>query len=342
MSKILVIGPAWVGDTVMAQTLFTLLKQQDPTAIIDVLAPAHSVQVLLRMPEINQCFVSPFSHGSLNLRERFKLGRTYQAAGYQQAFTLPNSFKSALIPFFAGIPKRTGWLGEYRYGLLNDARKLDKARYPLMVERFAALAFPKDSPLPANLPWPHLQTTQESVAAALKKYTVAKVSGQPILALCPGAEFGPAKRWPIEYFSQVAQQKLKEGWAVWLFGSPKEQQCGVDIQALCQNQCVDLIGKTKLVDTIDLLSCADAVVANDSGLMHISAALNKPLVVVYGSTDPGFTPPLSKNVEILSLKLPCSPCFQRECPLEHLNCLKQLTPDKVLASIDTLRSRGVA
>jgi heptosyltransferase-2 len=336
MNKILIIGPAWVGDTVMAQTLFALLKKQDPTVVIDVLAPAHSVQVLLRMPEINQCVVTPFAHGTLNLRERFKLGRSLRAKGYQQAIVLPNSFKSALIPFFARIPHRIGWRGEFRYGVLNDVRVLDKKRYPLMIQRFAALAFPKASRLPETLPWPHLQTSQDSIETALQKYEIVKNVGQPILALCPGAEFGPAKRWPIEYFAQVAQQKLKEGWAVWLFGSPKEKQCGVDIQALCQNQCVDLIGRTALVDTIDLLSCANAVVANDSGLMHISAALNKPLVVVYGSTDPGFTPPLSKNVEILSLKLSCSPCFQRECPLGHLNCLKQLTPDKVLASINVL------
>ncbi len=334
--KILIIGPAWVGDMVMAQSLFKTIKQAHPDAIIDVLAPNWSSALLERMPEVNQALVLPFAHGELQLRKRWQIGARLRTENYQQAIILPNSWKSALIPFAARIPIRTGWMRELRYGLLNDIRYLNKEALPLMIQRFIALGLPKNAALPAQaqLPKPALQVNQLSINATLTKFNLTQT--KPILALCPGAEFGPAKRWPSSHYAKIAAAKLKEGWAVWLFGSPKDQPVAAEIQQETQHACIDLTGKTNLGEAVDLLSLANLVVSNDSGLMHIAAALQRPLVVVYGSSSPRFTPPLNERVKIISLELPCSPCFQRECPLGHLNCLKQLSPDLVLQAIHDL------
>lgn len=333
--KFLVIAPAWVGDMVMSQVLYKILRAQYPECTIDIVAPKHSGPLADRMPEIRNFIELPLGHGELGLKTRYQIGKRLRAEKYDQVIVLPNSFKSALIPFFARIPKRTGWVGEMRYGLLNDARPLDKEKYPLMIERFAALAYPKGQALPQELPWPKLTTKADNIAGALAKQNL-QPSSQNILALCPGAEFGPAKRWPAEHFAELASSMLAKGWQVWLFGSPKEQPQAEIIQRQTNQQCVDLVGKTSLADAIDLMSSASAVVSNDSGLMHIAAALGKPLVVMYGSSSPGFTPPLSKQVRVLTLGLECSPCFKRTCPLEHLKCLQDLPPQQVVTSLQEL------
>jgi heptosyltransferase-2 len=334
---ILVIGPAWVGDMVMAQVLFRLLKQQQPDAAIDVLAPAWSAPLLARMPEVRASFDLPLKHGEFGLAARKKIGHSLRGK-YQQAILLPNSWKSALVPFFADIPLRTGWRGEMRFGLLNDIRTLDKEKYPLMIERFAALAYPKNTALPAQLPRPHLAIKDDELAAALKKYQL-NVDAH-VLALCPGAEFGPAKRWPERHYAAVASQRIEAGEQIWIFGSAKDVPVAEAIRQLLpesqRRHCHVLAGKTSLAEAIDLLSCANAVVTNDSGLMHIAAALNRPLVAVYGSSSPQFTPPLADAVEVVRLGLDCSPCFKRECPLGHLNCLNELLPSRVLDALSNL------
>jgi len=334
-APILIVGPAWVGDMMMSQVLLKLIKAQHPQSPIDVIAPPHSAPLLARMPEVRQFIPLPIGHGQLALKTRYDMAKSLCASAYQQAYVLPNSFKSALIPFLANIPKRTGWLGECRFGLLNDVRFLDKSALPLMIQRFAALAFPARAPLPATLPWPALQVDAAVVDSTLEAVGLSKPNA-PILALCPGAEFGPAKRWPAYHYAQVAKEKLVQGYEVWLLGSPKEQSDAAEIMAITDQRCVDLTGKTSLAQAIDLLSLASIVVSNDSGLMHIAAALQRPLVVLYGSSSPGFTPPLSDKVEILSLHLPCSPCFKRECPLGHLKCLVDLMPEQVLAAMAKL------
>lgn len=333
--KILVIGPAWVGDMVMAQTLFKFIKQLEPNAIIDVLAPAWTRALLERMPEVRRGLDLPTEHKKLQLKQRWQIGIQLRADKYDQAIVLPNSWKSALIPFVAKIPKRTGWLGEMRYGLLNDVRYLNKKQLPLMVQRFIALVLDKNATVPDDFQKPALQVVEAS--KAMTKFNLHDRS--PILALCPGAEFGSAKRWPAEYFAEVAMQKLAEGWQVCLFGSHKDQTVTAEIQNLTQHACIDLAGKTTLGEAIDLLSQASLVVSNDSGLMHIAAALKRMLVVVYGSSSPRFTPPLCDQVKILSIDLPCAPCFQRECPLSHLKCLRDLSPSLVLQAIAQLTTR---
>lgn len=331
---ILVTGPAWVGDMVMAQVLFSLLKKNDPDCAIDVLAPAWSAPLLARMPEVRASFDMPLGHGEFGFAARKKLGISLRGK-YAQAILLPNSWKSALVPFFADIPLRTGWRGEMRYGLLNDIRALDKTKYPLMIERFAALSQKENTPLPARLPRPSLLVDEEQRYAAIEKYKLPV--DRPVLALCPGAEFGPSKRWPEKHYMTVAAQKIADGMQVWIFGSEKDAQVAENIRkALPQEKrehCRNLAGKTALAEAIDLLSCASAVVSNDSGLMHIAAALNRPLVAVYGSSSPKFTPPLADAVEIVRTGIACSPCFKRECPFGHMQCMNDLSPSVVLKAL---------
>ena len=335
--NILIIGPSWVGDMVMAQTLFTCLKQRHPDCQIDVLAPDWSRPILERMPEVRNALSFPLGHGVLELATRRKIGKSL-AGQYDQAILLPNSLKSALVPFFAGIPKRTGWKGEMRYGLLNDVRNLDKQRLPLMIERFMALAYEPDAALPKPYPQPRLVIDNASREAALAKFGLSL--DRPVLALCPGAEFGEAKRWPAEHYAKVAELKIRAGWQVWLFGSKNdhpgcEEICARLIPGL-REESVNLAGETSLAEAIDLLSCAGAVVSNDSGLMHVAAALNRPLVAVYGSTSPQFTPPLADQVEIVRLGLDCSPCFERTCRFGHYNCLRELKPRPVIEALQRL------
>jgi len=333
--RILIVGPSWVGDMVMAQPLFKLLKSQNPESEIHVLAPAWTRPLIARMPEISDSIDMPIGHGKLLIRERYSLGVSLRDK-FDQAVLLPNSLKSALIPAFAKIPKRTGWRGEMRFALLNDIRLLNKKKYPLMVERFLALGLPAGAQLPTPLPCPTLTIDQQQLPALLGKMVLN--SDKPILALCPGAEFGSAKRWPEQHYAEVARQKIVDGWQVWIMGSEKDREVGDNIrQYLGETQrveCTNLAGRTQLAEAIDLLSLAGAVVSNDSGLMHIAAALDKPLVAVYGSTSPGFTPPLSEAVSIESITVECGPCFKRECPLGHLQCLTDLPPQQVLRGLE--------
>lgn len=336
--KILVVGPSWVGDMVMAQSLFIILKQQHPDCAIDVLAPAWSKALLSHMPEVRRAIEMTVGHGELGLGKRRKLARELKTEKYNQAIVLPNSFKSALIPWFAGIPQRTGWRGEARTWLLNDCRVLDKKAYPLMVERFIALGFRQDRPLADDLPIPSLSVDYDQRQAALSRLDLSVSS--PVLVLCPGAEFGLAKKWPAESYAWIADQWLDKEGQVWIMGSANDREDGEKICAAVESgarsRCFNLAGRTSLGEAIDLMACADRVVSNDSGLMHIAAALAIPLVVVYGSTSPAFTPPLTKRMETVSLGLECSPCFKRTCPLGHTDCLKKLDPSRVWDALDAL------
>ncbi|WP_122424932.1 lipopolysaccharide heptosyltransferase II [Pseudomonas viridiflava] len=340
--NILIVGPSWVGDMVMAQTLFKCLKRRHPECQIDVLAPEWSRPLLERMPEVRAALSFPLGHGALELATRRRIGKSL-AGQYDQAILLPNSLKSALVPFFAGIKQRTGWRGEFRYGLLNDVRTLDKERYPLMIERFMALAYNKDAELPRPYPKPSLQIDSTTRDAALAKFGLTL--DRPVLALCPGAEFGESKRWPAEHYAQVADARIREGWQVWLFGSQKDHPVGETIRENLipglREESINLSGQTSLAEAIDLLSCADSVVSNDSGLMHVAAALNRPLVAVYGSTSPAFTPPLADEVEVVQLGIECSPCFDRTCRFGHYNCMRLLEPGAVIQALGRLDSTPV-
>lgn len=334
--KALIVGPSWVGDMVMSQVLFRYLRDTRPNIEIDVLAPAWSGPILERMPEVRRVISAPMGHGELALGRRRQLGHSLRCERYDQAIVLPNSFKSAMVPFFAGIPRRTGWRGEFRYGLLNDLRQLDQQALPLMIQRFAALAQEPGDTLPEQLPSPRLVVDSAQVSLCREKFGLDPQ--RSTLALCPGAEFGSAKRWPDEYYAALASSYLARGWQVLLFGSGNDQPVTAAIASTCleHGQCIDLAGKTQLAEAVDMLSICDAVVSNDSGLMHIAAALSRPLVVLYGATSPGFTPPLNNNAVALVADIDCAPCFQRECPLGHHRCMRDTLPDQVAVKLDSL------
>jgi len=330
--KILVVAPSWIGDTVLAQPLLKILRGRHAAPALDVLAPRWTAPLIERMPEVRRAIESPFAHGELRLAERWRLARELAQEGYDQAIVLPNTFKSALVPFLARIPVRTGYVGELRYGLLNDARRLDPKRLPQMAQRYAALGLPRGEAVRLPLPAPGLRVEEASRRAVLEKLGLERQ--RPAAALCPGAEFGPAKRWPARYFAELAQGIAARGCAVWLVGSPNDAAIGAEIAAAAGGACRNLCGATTLGEAIDLLASTSLVVSNDSGLMHLAAALGKPVIALYGSSSPAFTPPLSPSAQILKLDLPCSPCFQRECPLGHFNCMMRLAPEQVLAAID--------
>ncbi|EMW1017865.1 ADP-heptose--LPS heptosyltransferase RfaF [Serratia marcescens] len=306
--KILVIGPSWVGDMMMSQSLYRTLKAEYPSAEIDVMAPAWCRPLLARMPEVNQALAMPLGHGALGLGERRRLGQALRANRYDRAYVLPNSFKSALVPFFADIPQRTGWRGEMRYGLLNDVRVLDKAAFPLMVQRYVALAYDKGriqraDDLPQPLLWPQLQVSDEEIADTTAAFNLT--GSRPIVGFCPGAEFGPAKRWPHYHYAALAQRLIESGYQIALFGSAKDHEAGEQIRAALQEDardfCLNLAGKTQLEQAVILIAACRAVVSNDSGLMHVAAALNKPLIALYGPSSPDFTPPLSDKARVIRL-----------------------------------------
>ena len=330
MSETLVVSPSWIGDAVLTHPLLVRLKARDPGGAIDVLAPAWASAVYGRMPEVRRVIPFPFGHGELKLGERRRFARGLP--DYGRAIVLPGSLKSALVPWFAGIPVRTGWRGEMRYGLLNDLRHLDERALPLIVERYAALAQPAGEALERPLPEPRL-----AIDAARRDATVAKfglAGDSPVLALAPGAEYGPAKRWPARHFAEVARRHAGRGHRVWLFGSARDAAVTAEVGRLAGVEVADLAGRTSLDEAIDLLSLASRVVTNDSGLMHVAAALDRPMAAVFGSSSPAYTPPLSAKARIVSLHLACSPCFKRECPLGHTDCLEKLDPAQVLATLD--------
>jgi len=330
--NLLVVGPSWVGDTVISQVLLQLLKQQHPTAQIDYLAPPWTLPLLTRMPEVRQGILNPFGHGALQLGARRRLGLELRAGQYDQALVLPNSWKSALPPWFAGIPLRTGFRGEARWGLLNDLRTLDPQALPQMADRFAALAFSAGTALPLPLPRPALHSTTAQQQQLLARLGIDP--SKPAVAFCPGAEYGPAKRWPERHFAALARLLAARGYAIWLVGSPKDHAVAETIAQDAQGLCINLCGKTDIAEATDLLAAARLVVTNDSGLMHVAAAVGRPVIALYGSSSPLFTPPLSADARIVTLNVECSPCFKRVCPLGHLKCLNDLAPERVFAEID--------
>lgn len=326
---ILVVGPAWVGDMVMAQSLFMTLKLRWPDSRIDLLVPPWGAPLLTRMPEVSEVIELPLGHGQFKPLTRLKIGRRLARRRYDQAIVLPRSWKSALVPFAAGIPQRTGYRGEWRHGLLNDIRPLDKHLLTQTVQRFVALGLAPGAAKPPYVPQPALQVDKRNQAMLIRRLGLELDVGRGAVALAPGAEYGPAKQWPPEYFRGLAKRLIADGKAVWVLGSPKERALGERICRGVSGPIRNLCGQTSLTDTVDLFALCRRLVTNDSGLMHVGAAAGTELVALYGSSSPGYTPPLSAHADVVYLRLHCSPCFQRVCPLGHNNCLRQISVDDV-------------
>jgi heptosyltransferase-2 len=327
--RILVVGPAWVGDMVIAQSLFRLLRERDPGCTIDIVGPAWSVPLAERMPEVRRGIPLATTHGEFGLRARYALGRQLRRERYDRAIVLPRSFKSALVPFFAGIPRRTGFATEFRQPVLNDRRPVDRQRLDQTVKRFLALGIGPDEPLP-DPPPPSLRVDPENAAALMSRLGLGAA---PAVAVMPGAAYGPAKQWPVDHYAALAAAVVAAGREVWVLGSAGEKTLGEVIRAASPAGVFNLCGATTLPDTVDLLAQSTSAVTNDSGLMHVAAAAGTHVVALYGSSSPSFTPPLTSRRTILYLGVDCSPCFARECPLGHLRCLHDITPGRVLASL---------
>jgi heptosyltransferase-2 len=339
-ARTLVISPNWIGDAVMAQPLLALLQARHPGRPIDVLAPPGVAPVWRAVAEVDTVLETPFRHKALQLRERWKYAQVLRARGYADAYVLPNTLKYALIPWLAGIPQRVGYKGEMRYGLVNVMHHDDQPPRP-MVPFYAALANDPGAPL-APAPRPRLAVPGERIEAACARLGIAAEGA--LVAFAPGAEFGQAKRWPPRHFGALARAILEQDGAarIVLLGSPKDRATCDEVIAHAGDAAaamLNLAGETKLDEAIAVIARCAAVVANDSGLLHIASSLNRPVVALYGPTDPDHAPPFSDIAHSLSLRLDCSPCRQRECPLGHHHCMEQMEAPLVWRELGPVLAR---
>ena len=328
--KLLIVGPAWIGDMVMAHAIVPGLAAQGRE--VHFLAPPSTAPLANRMTDVAGVHTVCTRHGELGWRVRRQAARDLEELRFERAIILPNTFKSALTPWMAGIPVRTGFRGECRFGLVNDMRRLDEALLPRLVDRYAALA----DVAPAN---PRLQADAAARSRLLAEHGLD--TGRPVVALCPGAEYGAAKRWPAEHFAGLAARCVDAGAAVWVFGAGTGAERAAANEIGAATPVADLVGRTSLADAVDLLSAASVAVVNDSGLMHVAAALGVHVVALFGSSSPTFTPPLSARATVLERQLDCRPCFARDCPLGHLDCLTGIGVDRVFAAVGQAGVFGV-
>jgi heptosyltransferase-2 len=334
--NILIVAPSWIGDAILSEPLLAIMREplQEPT--VDVLAPPWCAPVYARMRGVRNIIENPIGHRELRLGERRALARTLRGNGYTRALVLPNSFKSALIPWMARIPRRIGYIGEARAMLLTDARRLDSKALPRLVDRFVALAAGPGELVPTPAA-PVLVPDAANAAEAIRVLGLS--THRPVVILCPGAEYGPSKRWPTEHFITLAQRFIDSGYAVWLLGSPNDRVAADPIAAAIA-EVRNVCGRTDLGTAIDLLSTASIVISNDSGLMHAAAAVARPLVALFGSSSPDYTPPLSPLARVARIDIVCSPCFRRECPLGHFKCMRELAPNLVYDLARAQRPNG--
>ena len=344
MQSILIIAPNWIGDAVSTQPLLANLKVLYPDSKIDILASNWVAPVYRACSEVHEVIEAKFEHKKLQWNLRKEIAKEIEAKNYQACFVLPNSFKSALIPWLANIPFRIGYRGELRFGLINLA--LDnpsKVNRPPMVEHYLVLSqlLKDDESIPLDKFAPKLNVSGAAKQQVGQKLQDANINRDSIYAICPGAEYGPSKRWPTEHFAVLAQQLIKQNSnnQIVLLGSKSDYFLAQEITS--QSKLVSTIhnwcGNTSLDEAIALIGMSKAVVSNDSGLMHIAAALQIPQVAIFGSSDPAHTPPLSDRAKIMWLNMSCSPCHKRVCPLGHLRCLKDILPEQVLATLNTLK-----
>ena len=324
----------------MSQSLLIAIKKQLPETNIDILAATWSHPLLRLMPEVSSIIEFNAKHGELSLGYRLNIAKILRKNNYNKCYILPNSLKSALVPWLAKIPNRTGWRGEFRYGLLTDCRVLNKSQIPLMANRYAALAYPEEQSTGIQLDAPNFKLTSIQKKSLLSAFNLTTTI--PTLAISPGAAFGTAKQWPAIYHAKVIEYALQQSWQVIILGSKKDIAISNEIKTKLStknaNKVNDFTGKTSLLEVIALIEFADAVISNDSGLMHLAAALNKPQIAIYGSTSISHAPPLNMLAEALYVDINCRPCNNRVCPLKHHNCMKQILPNMVINKLEKMVS----
>jgi heptosyltransferase II len=344
MQSILIIAPNWIGDAVSTQPLLANLKALYPNSKIDVLASSWVAPIYRACAEVHEVIEAKFEHQKLQWHLRKQLAKEIESKKYQACFVLPNSFKSALIPWLANIPFRIGYRGELRLGLINLA--LDnpsKISRPPMVEHYLALSqlLKEDEVTSSIKAIPRLDVCNTAKQSVEHKLENARINADSIYVLCPGAEYGPSKRWPTEHFAVLAQNLIAQNPSnqIILLGSKSDNPLAQEVitQAKNADHIHNWCGNTSLDEAIALIRMSKAVVSNDSGLMHIAAALQIPQVAIFGSSDPAHTPPLSDRAKVMWLNMSCSPCHKRVCPLSHLRCLKDILPGQVLDTLNTLK-----
>jgi heptosyltransferase II len=329
-SPILIVPYMWIGDFVRCHTVVRLLRQRFPSRPIDVLTTSMVAPLLDYMPGVRAGIVADLPRKRLAFAEHRALAQRLKARGYAQALIMPRTWKSALAPFLAGIPMRTGFVGELRFGLINDLRRGERA-LPRMIDRCAALAVPASEIPSTPLPVPELRVPATELAAWRAR--IAPSDDRPgIVALAPGA-VGPAKRWPVAYYAALAGQLARDGHRIWVIGGPGEKELADEIVRADRANIEDLTGDD-LRNAILALAAANAAVSNDSGLLHVAAALGTPAVGIFGPTSPWHWAPLNPIAAALETAsaLPCRPCHKPVCRLGHHRCMRDLTVDRVVAA----------
>jgi heptosyltransferase-2 len=322
-SPILVVPYMWIGDFVRCHSVVGLLRTRFPNRPVDVLATSLCAPLADYMPGVRQSIIADLPRGQLALAKQRAVAERLKREGYGTALVMPSTWKSTLVPFLAGIPERTGWVGEGRFVLLNDAR-WGRLKLPRMVDQCAALALPRGTALPAEWPKPELKVPADEIAAWRRKHGL---TAQPAVALAPGA-VGPAKRWTTDGYAALTRRLLADGFAVWVLGGPGEKAAAQAIVGDAEAR--DLTG-TDLREAILALAAATAAVSNDSGLLHIAAAVGTPTVGIFGPTSPWHWAPLNPLAATIRAKneLPCRPCHKPVCRFGHHRCMTEITPDEV-------------
>ncbi|TMJ04771.1 MAG: lipopolysaccharide heptosyltransferase II [Alphaproteobacteria bacterium] len=325
---ILIVPYMWIGDFVRCHTVVKLLKARFPARPVDVLSTTLCTPLADYMPELRQAIVVDLPRKRLSFAEHKALAARLEREGYGTALVMPRTWKAALAPFLAGIPERIGWLGEWRFGLVNDLR-FGERKLPRMVDQCAALALPAHATLPDTWPLPELRVPAAEVAGWRERIGLAE-AGRPIVALAPGA-VGPSKRWPGAAYGELARRLLAQGNGVWVVGGPAEASL-VRIIRDGAPEVRDLTG-TDLRNAILALAAADVAVSNDSGLLHVAAAIGTPTIGIFGPTSPWHWAPLNPIAAAVQQDietLPCQPCHKPTCRMRHHRCMRDISPEHVL------------
>jgi len=327
-SPILVVPYMWIGDFVRCHSVVKLLKAQFPDRLVDVLSTTLCAPLTDYMPDLRRAIVVDLPRSRIAIKEQLALAQRLKRENYGSALIMPRTWKSALAPYLAGIPERTGFVGEMRFALLNDLRYGER-RLPRMVDRCATLALPRAAAFPAEWPMPELNVARAESEAWRRQHGLAP--DRPAVALAPGA-VGPSKRWPASAYATLARHLSAEGFAVWVIGGPEEKSLAAEI--IGDTTARDLTGHD-LRDAILALAAASVAVSNDSGLLHVAAALGTPAIGIFGPTSPWHWAPLNPLAATIEskTKVECRPCHKPVCRMVHHRCMRDIPPDQVLAAV---------
>jgi heptosyltransferase-2 len=316
----------WIGDFVRCHTVVQLLKARWPDRPIDVLTPPLNAPLLDYMPGVRQGIVADLRHNRLDLFRHPQLASRLRAEAYGTALIMSRKWKAAWAPFIAGIPERVGFIGEARYVLLNDKR-WGEHKLPRQIDQCAVLALPPDAPLPDTWPEPRLHVPLADTTAWKARRGLA---GPRSIALAPGA-VGPSKRWPASYYAEVAQALIAQGWIVWVVGGPNETPIAREIVTAAGPQAHDVTGHD-LREGILALAAADFVLSNDSGLLHVAAAIGTPTAGIFGPTSPQLWAPLNPLAATIEThtEVSCRPCHEPTCRFGHHRCMRDISAAQVL------------